>query len=275
MDEETVKDHLSEIFMAMKTTYQVFAYGITDIGLVRQNNEDCWAQVPELKFYVLADGMGGHRAGEVASREAVKALCEHFRQTIAIAGPNLSIDEAHGLVQLSIEHANQSVYDLSKTDPELQGMGTTICCLYCHSKGIIYAHVGDSRIYRLHNHKLEQLTKDHSLLRELVDMGQIDEYTAEDFLYKNIITKAVGTERSIDPSVHICDIKNHDIFFMCSDGLSDMLTLKEMEKIVLENPSIESAAKILVDQAKAKGGLDNITVVIIKIDELNEKSLSR
>lgn len=85
----------------------------------------------------------------------------------------------------------------------------------------------------------------------------------------------MGTERSIDPSVHICDVKNHDIFFMCSDGLSDMLTLKEMEKVVLENPSIESAAKILVDQAKAKGGLDNITVVIIKIDELNEKSLSR
>lgn len=255
--------------------YKVTAYGVSDIGLVRQNNEDSWAQLPELNFFVLADGMGGHRAGEVAAREAVKALCDQFKQTTAIAGPHLSLDEAYGLVQLSIEHANNTVYQLSRSDIELRGMGTTLCCIYCHPKGIIYAHVGDSRIYRLQNKHLEQLTKDHSLLRELVDLGQIDEQNAGDFLYKNIITKAIGTEKSIEPSVHICDIVNQDIFLMCSDGLSDMLSIDEMEAIINENPHIETAAKQLVAKAKEKGGFDNITLLLIKINEVHGKSLSR
>lgn len=255
--------------------YKVSFYGISDIGLVRQNNEDCWAQVPELNFFVLADGMGGHRAGEIAAKEAVKSLCEHFQQMIAIAGPTLSVDEAHGLMQLSIENANQAVYELSQSESDFHGMGTTLCCIYCHPKGIVYAHVGDSRIYRLHEGILEQITKDHSLLRELVDMGQINESNAGDFLYKNIITKAVGTEISVEPSVHINDVVDNDIFLMCSDGLSDMVSLKEMEKVLQESQDIESAAKTLVVQAKEKGGYDNITIVIIKIKEMNEKSLPR
>lgn len=250
--------------------YKVTACGISDIGLVRQNNEDAWAQLSELNFFVLADGMGGHRAGEVAAKEAVKALCDHFQQTIAIAGPHLSIDEAYGLVLLSIEYANSAVYQLSRSDIELRGMGTTLCCIYCHPQGIIYAHVGDSRIYRLHNNSLEQVTKDHSLLRELVDLGQIDEQNAGDFQYKNIITKAIGTEKSIEPSIHICDVFDNDIFLMCSDGLSDMLCLKEIEMILNQNPDIELASKELVTKANEKGGFDNITIVSVKVNQKTE-----
>ncbi len=249
--------------------YKVTAYGISDIGLVRQNNEDAWAQLPELNFFALADGMGGHRAGEVAAKEAIKALCDHFKQTVAIAGPHLSLDEAYGLLQLSIEHANSTVYQLSQVDLELRGMGTTLCCIYGHPKGIIFAHVGDSRIYRLQNNSLEQVTKDHSLLRELVDLGQIDEKHAGDFLYKNIITKAVGTENLIEPTVHIGDIVDKDVFLMCTDGLSDMLTFKEMETILKENSDIETSAKKLVAKANEKGGYDNITIVIIKVNEVS------
>ncbi len=250
--------------------YKVISYGISDIGLVRQNNEDAWALLPELNFFVLADGMGGHRAGEVAAKVAVKSLCDHFKQMIAIAGTHLSLDEAYGLIQLCIEHANQVVYQLSKSNNELRGMGTTLCCIYCHPQGIIYAHVGDSRIYRLHNHTLEQLTKDHSLLRELVDLGQIDEENSGDFLYKNIITKAVGTEKSIESSVSSSEIFHDDIFLMCSDGLSDMLSLKEIEGILNENSHIESTAKELTSKAKKNGGYDNITLVIIKINKKND-----
>lgn len=272
-----MQGHCQKISMVIKIMpYKVTAYGISDIGLVRQNNEDSWAHLlPQLNFFVLADGMGGHRAGEIAAKEAVKALCEHFQQTIAIAGPQLSLDEAYGLVQLSIEHANSAVYHLSRSDIELRGMGTTLCSLYCHPKGIIYAHVGDSRIYRLHKHSLGQLTKDHSLLRELVDLGQIDEQNSGDFLYKNIITKAVGTEKSIKPSVHICEAVEDDVFLMCSDGLSDMLSLKEIESILNENLNIETVAKILVAKAKEKGGFDNITIVIVNINKIHEKDLSR
>lgn len=245
--------------------YKVIAYGISDIGLVRQNNEDSWALLPELNFFILADGMGGHRAGEVAATEAVKALSDHFQQTLAIAGSQLSLDEAYGLIQLSIEHANHDVYQLSRSDLALRGMGTTLCCIYFHPKGVIFAHVGDSRIYRLHNKSLQLLTKDHSLLKELVDLGQVDEQNLGEFLYKNIITKAIGTEKSIEPSIQICDVANQDIFLMCTDGLSDMLSLKEIEIILNETPHIESAAKKLVEQAKGNGGFDNITIVIAKI----------
>lgn len=255
--------------------YKVEAYGITDIGLVRQNNEDAWAQLPELNFYVLADGMGGHRAGEVASHEAVKAVCDNFQQTLAIAGPNLSLEEAHGLIQLSIEHANSVIYELGQSEMDCRGMGTTLCCIYYHPKGIIYAHVGDSRIYRLHQGSLVQLTKDHSLLRELVDQGQINEQGANEFPYKNIITKAVGTESSVEPSVHVCDVEDGDVFMMCSDGLSDMLSMKEMEEILNDNSVVEIATKKLVNKAKERGGFDNVTVVTIKIVEVNEKDLSR
>jgi PPM family protein phosphatase len=252
--------------MVMKLMpYKVTSYGTSDIGLVRQNNEDSWAQLPDLNFFALADGMGGHRAGEVAAKEAVKALCEQFEQTLAIAGPQLSLDEAHGLVQLAIEHANHHVYELSLSDAEYRGMGTTLCCVYCHPKGIIFAHVGDSRIYRLHNQSLDLLTKDHSLLMELVDMGQIDEQSSSEFLYKNIITKAVGTESSVEPTIHICEVADQDIFLLCSDGLSDMLSTKEMEKILNETKEIETAGKALVAKANKKGGFDNTTIVLVKI----------
>jgi protein phosphatase len=257
------------MFMNLKY-YKVSVYGISDKGLVRSNNEDFWTHVHELDFVVLTDGMGGHRAGEVAAREAAKALCEHLQQTLAIAGPSLSIDEAHGLIQLSIEHANHTVYELSKAEKEWRGMGTTLCCLLCHPQGIIYAHVGDSRIYRLHNARLRQLTKDHSLLRELVDLGQVNERSKDKFIYKNIITKAVGTEKSVEPSVHISDVAKNDIYLMCSDGLTDMLSTKEIESVLNNIQNIEVAARILVAKANAKGGHDNITLVIIKIDETRE-----
>lgn len=255
--------------------YKVSSFGISDIGLVRLNNEDYWAQLPDLNFFVLADGMGGHRAGEIAAKEAVNALCDHFKQTLAIAGPNLSIDEAHGLVQLSIEHANHVVYELSRTNLEYRGMGTTLCAIFCHPKGIIYAHVGDSRIYRLHNKHFRQITKDHSLLREMVDLGQIDERGTEDFLYKNIITRAVGTEKTIEPSIQIADVADHDVYLMCTDGLSDMLSPKEMQGILSENSSLESAANELVSKAKQAGGFDNITLIIVKLNKTHEKDLFR
>jgi PPM family protein phosphatase len=255
--------------MVMKLMpYKVTTYGLSEIGLVRQNNEDSWAIIPEINFYALADGMGGHNAGEVASREAIKAVCEHFQQTLQIAGSNLSIEEAHGLIQLAIEHANDVVYGLSRTDMTLQGMGTTLCCIYCHPKGLIYAHVGDSRIYKFTRGTLEQITKDHSLLRELVDMGQINEHQAGEFIYKNIITKAIGTESVIEPTVNICDAVTGDVYLICSDGLSDMLTINEMEAILSDEPDIKKATKKLITEAINKGGFDNVTILTLKVNEV-------
>jgi len=256
--------------------YKVVACGLSDIGLVRQNNEDVWAQLPDIGFYVLADGMGGHQAGEVAAREAVNALCRVLSKKLGPAKEEAALSEIKELLRRAIVHVNGLVYKMGRARQDLRGMGTTLCCLLFHSKGLIFAHVGDSRIYRFRGKKLEQLTKDHSLLRELVDQGQIDEQQATDFLYKNIITKAIGTEPKVDPSVDSREMRNNDVYLMCSDGLSDLLTCREIETTLQHSPTLCDAAENLVALANEKGGRDNITVVIVKVEGLHErKDLSR
>lgn len=244
---------------------KVTTAGLSDIGLVRENNEDVWAEVPQKRFYILADGMGGHLAGEVAARVAVDELIALVNGDLGAQMENASLEEARHLLAAAIGEVNNQVFRLGRKDPALRGMGTTLCCLDFHPQGVIYGHVGDSRIYRLHENNLAQITKDHSLLRELVDLGELTERQAEEHAYKNIITKAIGTEPSVEPSVHTCEIVEGDLYLMCSDGLSDLLSRKEMEEILKSATTPKKAASELVAVAKEKGGYDNITVVIAKI----------
>jgi len=255
--------------------YKVVAKGLSDVGLVRQNNEDYWAELPQQNFFTLADGMGGHRAGEVASKETVDALCETIKKSTAAEYEELTLEEIHGVLQFAIEQVNEHIYALGHSDESLKGMGTTLCCAYFHPHGLIYGHVGDSRIYRYRGGLLDQLTKDDSLYRELMDSGRLNTHRSE-FHYKNIITKAIGTEPFVEPSVHITDIQNQDIYLMCTDGLTDMLSVKEIEAIIRVCSDGAEGVKALVAAAKDKGGYDNITVILMKIEELNEaKDLSR
>lgn len=246
--------------------YKVSAIGLSDIGLVRLNNEDFWAHLPDIGFYVLADGMGGHLAGEVAARETVNSLCDIVKKHLA-SREEFTLEETHGIIQIAIEQVNEIVYRMGQASQKLRGMGTTLCCMYFHPKGLIYANVGDSRIYRLRDQHLEQLTKDHSLLREMMDLGQLTESQAPDYLFKNIITRAIGTEPSVEPSVHITDVNDNDIYMMCTDGLSDLLSLHEIEDILNHTPAIQAATRKLVAQAKKNGGFDNVTVVTVKVHE--------
>lgn len=259
-----------------KLPYKVLTIGVSDMGLVRQNNEDVWAQEPSIGLYVLADGMGGHLAGEVASHETASALCKVLKKKITTSN-QYSLLELQDLVKRAIIHVNGLIYKMSRTNDGLKGMGTTLCCLLFHADGLVFAHVGDSRIYRLRNEKFEQLTKDHSLFRDLVDQGQLNASQACDFLYKNIITKAIGTEPKVDPTVKTCSTHFEDIFLMCSDGLSDLVPANEIKEILLEASSKEEAAKRLIDRANAEGGKDNITIVIAKIKgpNVSKKDLSR
>ena len=191
--------------------YKVLVYGISDIGLQRENNEDVWAELPEEHLYVLADGMGGHQAGEVASSEAVSCFCELMRKVLAKENRALDLQEMRYAIKSGIELVNQIIYEMGKGDESLLGMGTTLCCIHFHPEGIVYAHVGDSRIYRLRNNKLYQLTKDHSLLRELTDKGSLNKSDIKEFAYKNIITKAVGTEPYVSPTVQTTDYHEYDL----------------------------------------------------------------
>lgn len=243
--------------------YKVDVYGISDIGLVRHNNEDSWKYLQEDMFYVLADGMGGHQAGEVASHECVERLCKLFHSRNNAAS---TLEETKQILSIAIQEVNASIYYLAKQYQKLKGMGTTLCCIFFHSQGLIYAHVGDSRIYRFRDQRLEQLTHDHSLLRELIDLGQLSEQQADAFLYKNIITKAIGTEPHVEPSVKHTAVYANDMFLMCSDGLTDLLSLKEIQEIFLTY-SQDKIAQVLVTKAKQKGGHDNITVVLLKVKE--------
>ncbi len=256
------------IIMALQVMlYKISVHGISDIGLVRQNNEDFWNHLLEDQFFVLADGMGGHQAGEVASREAVNQLCMRFKEKSSSFNKSLPLCTQQ--IVEAIQEVNYAIYRMGRENDSLKGMGTTLCCVFLHGDGIVFGHVGDSRIYRFRNNHLEQITQDHSLLRELIDLGQLNEQQANEFAYKNIITKAIGTEPFVEPTVSSDSIQVGDIIVMCTDGLSDLLTKKEMQRIIAETPE-EDVAKKLVKAAKCKGGYDNITVVIIKIQDKYE-----
>ncbi|MBA3957517.1 MAG: Stp1/IreP family PP2C-type Ser/Thr phosphatase [Parachlamydiaceae bacterium] len=243
--------------------YKITAVGLSDRGLVRATNEDVWGEVPDLHLYVLADGMGGHQAGEVAAREAVNGICRLAKKI----KKSITLYEARDAFDTIIKQVNTSIYQLSKSDEHLKGMGTTICCMQFRDKSAVYGHVGDSRIYLLRKQKLELLTADHSLMRELMDLGQLSESQAGDFLYKNILTKAIGTEPNVDPSVYTCEVESGDTFLLCSDGLSDPLSEEDIQTIINNAPSLEEAVRVLIAHAKYRGGYDNITAVLIQCHE--------
>lgn len=251
--------------------YKITSYGATDIGLVRQNNEDVWAQLPKLKFFILADGMGGHQAGEVAANETVKALCKIFKKQLNLPETSeVSMQDMISLLKRAIIFVNTHIYKMGRSEPELKGMGTTLCCQLFQDEHLIYAHVGDSRIYRFRDDKLEQLTKDHSLVSDLVDHGQMSDTQATRSSFKNIITKAIGTEPRVDPSVSCTPLIAGDLFLMCSDGLSDVVEAAEIERILSETQDVHTAAEHLIAIANMRGGRDNITVVLTRVEGVDE-----
>lgn len=243
-------------------TQEHSACGISDVGRVRKNNEDVWANLADIHCYILADGMGGHQAGEIAAKEAVDTLCRHLKKQLKTGSK--SLEETKALIASAFQAVNSHVYKLGKSAHELKGMGTTLCLLHLHPEGAILAHAGDSRIYRLRDKKLQLMTEDHSLLSELSSRGKLTQEEASTFHYKNIITKAVGTEPQLEPTIISEPYKTKDLFLLCSDGLSDLLTIKEMEEVLLKAHSLSEAASQLVSLSKMKGGHDNITVLIVQ-----------
>lgn len=250
--------------------YQVLVYCISDTGFVRQNNEDSYKLLKEENFFVLADGMGGHQAGEIASREAVERICALFQQHLDVMK---DLQVAKQMLVHLIQEVNIAIFHMGYENVGLRGMGTTLCCVFLHPEGLIYVHVGDSRIYRFRAGHLTQLTRDHSLLRELIDLGQLNEEQAEDFLYKNIITKAIGTEPFVEPSVESTSLESGDLILMCTDGLSDLVSFEEIQNVMRENP-VKEVAHLLVEKAKRQGGYDNISVIVIKVQDKHGSNLS-
>lgn len=250
-------------------SFKVHSHGRSDIGFVRDNNEDAWLVEPQNNVYVLCDGMGGHSAGEVASQEAISTFAILVKNYL---NKNKSADliREHQIFKELIQRVNTSVYELAQKDRDLRGMGTTFCCVYFQKKSMVVAHVGDSRIYLLRNKKLVQLTEDHSLVSELLELGELNSRQAREYAYRNIITRAIGVEAEVDPAIQVCNLVHKDQVLMCSDGLSDLLDLQEIESILNMNESLEHSIDQLINTALSKGGHDNTTAVLMKVLETNE-----
>ncbi|MDS0524939.1 Stp1/IreP family PP2C-type Ser/Thr phosphatase [Clostridium sp. SHJSY1] len=230
---------------------------LTDKGMVRSLNEDFvyYHEENEYKIYVVADGMGGHNAGEVASKMAAEGVVKYIVE-------DFNEENAEELLKKSIERVNQDIFIYSKQMNYLNGMGTTItACLEIKDK-VIVANVGDSSCYGVKGNDIVKITKDHSLVQELVDLGTITELEAVNHPQKNIITRAVGTNELVEVDIFVIDKDTYDIYLLCSDGLTNEVTKEEMITIVNENKELISICEKLVNLAKYKGGRDNITVLL-------------
>ena len=247
------------------------AYGQTDAGLVRQNNEDVYQSQPHNRLFVLADGMGGHKAGEVAAEEAVSFLCRYMNDNMQGKALSYSQEQVRDLMQKAFQETNEAVHSLAQSHELLKGMGTTLCCLYFGEKEAIFGHVGDSRIYRYREGRLQQMTKDHSLLSEMLESGKISHEKASEFIYKNILTKAIGTEEHVEASFGISFMQLKDLYLLCSDGLTDMLSHQEIQIVLSQQLAVEEKVRALIGAAKRKGGFDNITVILIEVQEDDEE----
>ena len=241
----------------------VIAYAKSDIGKAREMNQDAYYisdSSSELKLYILADGMGGYKGGEIASNLAVKCAKSYIENNF-----KETLKDKESLIQLiasSMEYANMVVYEKSKEDKELEGMGTTLeVCLIYNNRAFI-GHVGDSRIYRIRKEFMRKLTQDHSYVQKLVKDGTITQEEAAHHPQKNMLMKALGCNAFVEPDVMVKGFLKDDILIMNSDGLTNLVSQEEMFKEAKKN--IEQATKNLVQMANDNGGYDNITVIIIK-----------
>ena len=227
--------------------------GLTDVGRQRQSNEDSFFEAPPL--FAVADGMGGARAGEVASRMAVEAF---------ESSPAPDSDPEAELVTIA-RAANRQIYELAHSDEAYRGMGTTLTAVMVSGREVTVGHVGDSRLYRLRDDEFERLTTDHSLVEELVRKGRIAPEEAETHPQKSIITRALGVESDVEVDTLTCAANDGDVYLICSDGLTGMLSEAEVAEVLRSRDSLEGAARHLIEAANQAGGRDNITVVLFRL----------
>lgn len=237
-------------------------YAITDIGRKRELNEDYIytsgqpiGALPNL--FIVADGMGGHKAGDYASMHTVDRFVEVIRELGEEHGVQDAINEA-------VTAANAYIYQRSRDNSNLSGMGTTLVLASCIGNEAIVANIGDSRLYLVNDDAMTQITRDHSLVEEMVTLGGIDREMARNHPDKNIITRAVGVKEKVAADFFEVDLTKGDKLLLCSDGLTNMLRDEEIYQIIQDNKELEQAAKALVDAANENGGRDNIAVVLVE-----------
>ncbi len=244
----------------------------TNPGMVRAHNEDSVAQELACGLVVLADGMGGYNAGEVASGIAVSVVATEICQHLQNASPT-ERDEDSGeelgvvLLRDNIQRANASIYHAAQSQPQYAGMGTTIVTGLFYDNRVVVGHVGDSRMYRLRGETMEAITRDHSLLQEQIDGGMISVEDARLSRNKNLVTRAVGIDAEVVPEIHVHDVQVGDIYLLCSDGLNDMVEDEDIRSTLYAmQGNLPLAAEQLIEMANDNGGRDNVSVILVKIN---------
>ncbi len=249
----------------------------TDVGLMRLHNEDAIAVCPETGMTVLADGMGGYNAGEVASELAIAVIKDYINNRLngflSLLIPHQP-DELVQIVGSSVELANNTILNTSINEPQFTGMGTTLVMSLCYGKSMVIAHVGDSRAYRLRGGRFEQITKDHSVVQEQIDAGMISAESAQYSDIKNLVTRAVGVGYPVEVEVNLHQLEVGDLYLLCSDGLSDMLSMQKMDEILQKNnQTLQEKCAELIEEANLQGGRDNISVILFKINSIKQGGL--
>ena len=243
----------------------------TNVGLKRTHNEDTFMLADEDNLYVVADGMGGHASGEVASKMAVETLREFFRATSADPEATwpYKMDKARGYEEnrliTGIKLANLRIHEAAQKNPQMHSMGTTVAGILVVEDGVLIGHVGDSRVYRIRDGKMEQLTSDHSLLNDYIKMKPLSDEEIENFPLKNVIVRALGMKSTVKVDTLLDRPEIGDVYVLCSDGLCGPVTDAQIQRIVTSQQDLQTAANKLIESANEAGGPDNITVVLTKV----------
>lgn len=243
----------------------------THSGMVRSHNEDSVAYEASCGLVVLADGMGGYNAGEVASGITVSVMSTEIKQRMASARPEDMDESGESLgvkmLRENVQKANASIYHASQSQPQYAGMGTTVVSALFYDNRVAVAHVGDSRMYRLRGDSFETVTRDHSLLQEQIDGGMISKEDARLSMNKNLVTRAVGIDATVDVEVHVYEVQVGDVYLLCSDGLNDMVEDDDIGSTLgMLKANLPLAATQLIELANDNGGRDNVSVILVKIN---------
>ncbi len=236
----------------------------TDTGRSRSNNEDSVAVEAKTGVVVLADGMGGYNAGEVASGMATSQILDDLNRWLSEAAATASDGEVRRAMTLCVDAANRAIHQAANDDARQAGMGTTLVMGVFRGSRLLLGHVGDSRAYRMRAGVLRQITRDHSLLQEQIDAGLISSVQAASAAHKNLVTRAVGVEAEVQLELHGHDVLPADLYLFCSDGLTDMVDDAAIERLLGEPGSLAASAAALVQAANEAGGKDNISVILVR-----------
>ncbi len=247
---------------------------VTDVGKVRDHNEDAIGSQPEIGLWVLADGMGGYNAGEVASGIAVKTIIDLVTQACKRPEKRNDIEAGTGYMRQTIalrdavHRANKVINQTAQTQPQCEGMGTTLVASLFYDDRVSIAHVGDSRMYRLRGNRFEQITMDHSLLQELVDRGFYSQEEAQRSTNRNYVTRALGVEANVEVEVQEVEVQKGDYFLMCSDGLPDMVEDEDIHLTISTfNNDVRTIGEQLIKLTNDNGGRDNVSVILVRVTD--------